>query len=277
MAGRRRLGRDHRGRERRRHPDRDHEGGGGRYDRDRPGNLQAGRQDQDQPIVVKAESLGDVHLRAGGEQFVVAHPHWTFENLHIEGACSNDSWCEHAFHIVGNASHTIISNNILREYNAAIKGNGLPDREGGGMPYFPNDVIIEGNYFYNSDVRATRNPVTPVDVMGGLRWIVRDNFFADFAKGQGNKVSYAAFLKGNSRDGVFERNLVICEWKHSGGIRLGLSLGGGGTSPGAKTCMQEDCSVWHTDGIMRNNIAMNCTEDVGIYLSRARQSKIYNN
>jgi len=41
--------------------------------------------------------------------------------------------------------------------------------------------------------------------------------------------------------------------------------------------MQEDCSVWHTDGIMRNNVVMNCTEDVGIYLSRARESKIYNN
>jgi high frequency lysogenization protein len=46
---------------------------------------------------------------------------------------------------------------------------------------------------------------------GGRRWQLRGNFIHDHAKGEGNGVSYAAFLKGNSRDGLIERNLVICE------------------------------------------------------------------
>lgn len=230
-----------------------------------------------EPIVVRAEALGTARLDGGGEAILIRHPYWTFENLEIRGACDKDDWCEHAFHIVGNASHTIIRNNIVREYNAMIKGNGLPDKQNGGMPYFPNDVVIERNYLYNSSIRETDNPVTPIDVMGGERWVVRDNFIADFAKSRGSGVAYAAFLKGNSRDGVFERNLVVCEWRHDGGVRLGLSFGGGGTSLGSKTCMNQDCSTWHTGGIMRNNIVLNCPADVGIYLSKASGTKIFNN
>lgn len=228
-------------------------------------------------IVVRAETLGTVRIDGGGEAILIRHPYWTFENLEIRGACDKDDWCEHAFHIVGNASHTIIRNNIVREYNAMIKGNGLPDKKNGGMPYFPTDVVIEKNYLYNSSIRDTDNPVTPIDVMGGERWVVRDNFIADFAKSRGSGASYAAFLKGNSRDGVFERNLVVCEWRHAGGVRLGLSFGGGGTSLGSKTCVNQDCSVWHTNGIMRNNIVLNCPNDVGIYLSKASGAKVFNN
>lgn len=36
----------------------------------------------------------------------------------------------------------------------------------------------------------------------------------------GDPISYAAFLKGNSRDGLFERNLVVCERASSGGAWL---------------------------------------------------------
>jgi parallel beta-helix repeat protein len=128
----------------------------------------------------------------------------------------------------------------------------------------------------NATVRDTSNPVTPIDVVGGRRWILRGNFIHDHAKGGGNNVSYAAFLKGNSRDGIMERNLVICELNHTGQVRLGLSLGGGGSGPD-KICEDSTCTPEHQNGILRNNIIVNCPLDVGIYLNEAANTKLYHN
>ena len=52
-----------------------------------------------------------------------------------------------------------------------------------------------GNEFYNTTVRETNHSVTPVDVVGGRRWVVRDNFIHDHAKNGGNGISYQPFLK----------------------------------------------------------------------------------
>ena len=227
-----------------------------------------------EPIVVRAEKLGEVRIQvAAAEGFVVGHPWWRFENLDIEGACAPAYPCEHAFHIVGRASNTTIRRNRMTEFNAMIKGNGLTV---GGARAYPNDVLIEDNFMHNSGGRAVRVPVTPVDVVGGRRWTLRGNFMADFAKSAGDRITYGAFLKGNSRDGVFERNLVICEWRHTGGIRIGLSFGGGGGESPA-ICEDGDCTAKHTGGIMRNNVIMNCPSDAGIYVNTARQTKIFNN
>lgn len=81
-------------------------------------------------------------------------------------------------------------------------------------------------------------------------------------------------MKGN---GLFERNLVICE--HSlatdRGIRIGLSFGGGATAE--RYCQDSNCEAEHSNGVMRNNIVLNCSRDVGIYLNRAQNSYRYNN
>lgn len=224
---------------------------------------------REHPITLRATRLGEARLEARGtELFKLYGSDWIFENLDIHGACSRDEYCEHAFHIVANASGTTIRNNRLRDFNAAIKGNG----ENGA---FPNDVIIENNTIANAAPRQTSNPVTPIDVVGGRRWVVRGNVIADFGKALGDRTSYGAFLKGNSFDGVFDRNLVVCEWRHAGGLRVGLSLGGGGT--GQRHCEGSDCSVEHTNGLIINNIIMNCPGEVGIYLNRASQTRIYNN
>jgi hypothetical protein len=225
-----------------------------------------------QPIVVRAASLGTALIRLDSvEGFRVSAPYWTFENLDVQGVCLSHSDCEHAFHVVGQADFTRIQGCRLREFNAAIKGNGE-----GSPRVFPNDVVIEGCEFGNSTLRQTANPVTPIDVVGGRRWVIRGNFIHDHGKAQGDQISYAAFLKGNSRDGLFERNLVICERDHSGGIRLGLSFGGGGSSP-PSVCEDGTCSPEHQGGTMRNNVIVNCPQDVGIYLNRAQGTRIYNN
>ncbi|MDZ4812577.1 MAG: right-handed parallel beta-helix repeat-containing protein [Pseudomonadota bacterium] len=226
------------------------------------------------PIVVRAATPRTALIRFDAlEGFKVSEPHWRFEGLDIEGICSVDNDCEHAFHIFGAADFTVIRDNRVRDFNAQIKSNG---NTVGPAFVFPDDALIERNSFYDTRARNTSLPVTKIDVVGGRRWIVRANRIYDFEKAGGNTVSYAAFLKGNSRDGMFERNLVICERQFSGGVRLGLSFGGGGTSPGS-ICEDGNCTPEHQNGTMRNNVIVNCPADVGIYLNAAANSRIQHN
>ena len=82
-----------------------------------PGNYDVGGKisvtaggTEDRPITLRAASLGEATLRMDTlEGFLVNAPHWRFENLDLVGVCSNDSDCEHAFHIVGRGDGTTIS------------------------------------------------------------------------------------------------------------------------------------------------------------------------
>jgi parallel beta-helix repeat protein len=215
------------------------------------------------PITVTALIPGQARIRSGSvELFKIAVPYWIFENLDIVG----DDSTEHAFHIVADAHHTILRGNRLLNFHAAIKANPEHGKK-------PNHVIVENNVIYNEAVRQTSAPVTSINVDVADAWVVRENFIADFAKAFDNQISYGAFFKGGNRNGVFERNLIVCEWKHSGGRRVGLSFGGGGMF----ACPGPACRTEHIDGIMRNNIVMNCTQAPGIYLNRAAGSQILNN
>src|SRR3546814_14592181 len=81
------------------------------------------------PIVVRAPALGAVRLQFSLlEGFRVLAPFWIFENLVIEGTCETDHRCEHAFHIVGDAAGTVIQNNWVTDFNAAVKVNGKDGR-----------------------------------------------------------------------------------------------------------------------------------------------------
>jgi len=224
------------------------------------------------PIVVRsALPLGALIRFDAVEGFKVSARHWVFEDLDIQGVCADHSDCEHAFHVFGDADFWALRRSRVRDFNAQIKSNRDPL-----AMVFPDDVVIEGNEFADTAPRQTGNPVTKIDVVGGRRWIVRANFIHDFEKVESDHVSYAAFLKGNSRDGLFERNLVICERDHSGGVRLGLSLGGGGSSPGS-ICEDGVCTPEHQHGTLRNNVIVNCPADVGIYLNEAQDTRIYDN
>ncbi len=230
----------------------------------------------DAPIVVRAAELGTVTIRFDAvEGFHVRGPHWEFANLDIEGICATDSDCEHAFHVTGAAEHTWLHHNRMHGFNAMIKGNGEPIGPGDSFVW-PDDVVIEYNELYNPAPRDTSNPVTPIDIVGGQRWVLRGNFIHDHAKGGGDNISYAAFLKGHSKDGLIERNLVVCELLHSGQVRLGLSLGGGGTGPDS-ICEDGACKPEHERGILRNNLIVNCPADVGIYVNAGADTKIVNN
>lgn len=230
--------------------------------------LQSGEVDA--PIFLRASKFGDVTLEFNMvEGLHVRAPYWVFENLVIRGNCTTDHQCEHAFHIVGDAHATVIRNVMALNFNAAVKVN----RQGEAVPDFG---LIEDSFLANEWPRNTVRPVTPVDIVAASGWRVTSTVIADFAKAKGNGISYAAFFKGGGAGGVFDRNLVLCEWQHYGGVRLGLSLGGGGTrSP--SVCRNGDCSMEHEGGIIRNNIIMNCPNDVGLYLSKAPNTTIHNN
>lgn len=230
------------------------------------------------PIIVRAATPRSVLVRfsnpgSHAEGFRLLAPWWRIEGLDIEGACASDDECEHAFHLAGDADHAVIRDNHVRDFNAQVKSNGQPQAAGGNA--YPDDVLIERNVFHDTRARATARPVTKIDVVGGRRWIVRGNLIHDFQKGGGDTVSYAAFLKGNSRDGLFEQNLVRCSWHTSGGVRLGLSLGGGGSGPDS-ICEDGTCTPEHQDGVLRNNIVMDCN-DVGIYLNEAARTQVQHN
>ncbi|HVJ52744.1 MAG TPA: right-handed parallel beta-helix repeat-containing protein [Aliidongia sp.] len=228
--------------------------------------LRAGGE-KGKPITVRAERLGDAHLVTDEvELFVLRGPYWVFENLDLRG--KGDA-ADHAFHIEGGADRTILRHDRMRDFNAAVKGN-----IGDGK--FADDVVIEDSLFYNAAPRQTDSPVTPIDIDGGRRWDVRGNLIADFAKAGGNQISYGAFMKAGSSDGIFERNLVICEWRHKGFTRIGLSFGGGGGET-PEICQDRQCSPKHRDGIIRNNIILHCPADLGIYLNEARHIGIFNN
>jgi len=228
----------------------------------------------DAPITIRAELLGQVKITIESrEGFRVLSPYWVFENLDIQGQCSlkNHTKCEHAFHVVGEAHSFVLRNNRISDFNAPLKVNG--DSQGN----YPDHGLIEKNSFFNTQARQTANPVTLLNINSVNHWVVRGNLIADFAKSQGDYISYGSFMKGNGQNGLYENNLIICEHilPADKGVRLGLSLGGGGTSQ--NFCRGRSCDTEHSNGIIRNNIILNCSHDVAIYLNRAKSTQIYNN
>lgn len=229
----------------------------------RPGSAQA-------PVVLRAARSGTVTLLSNVPVAIrVNAPHWRFENLAIDGACAAHDDCEHAFQVTGAASHFAAVNNTLQGFNAHFKINGAGGR-------FPDHGLIEANTLSNPAPRATRKPVTPIDLVAASDWTVRGNIIRDFVKAGGDRISYGAFAKGGGSGNLFERNLVWCEQALAGqpGQRVGLSLGGGGT--GKPYCRDGRCITEQERGVVRANLVVGCS-DVGIYLNSAADSRIEDN
>lgn len=222
------------------------------------------------PNRITGRSLHDVQIKLVGEGLVINAPFWQVENITFIGKCQKHDDCEHALHIVGSGSDVVIKNNVFRDFNAAIKVNGVNKS-------YPDRGVIENNTLYNLSPRQTKNPVTPIDIVAANDWRVSGNFISDIQKSAGDGVSYAAFMKGNSSGGIFERNLVMCEanLKGDGRIALGLSFGGGGT--GKSYFRDGDSKIESKNGVIRNNIIMHCPNDVGIYLNKSADTLIQNN
>lgn len=221
-------------------------------------------------VTVRADHPNTVFLEFGmSEGFLLSSPDWTFENLHIRGACSSHSTCEHAFHVVGKAANFVARNNTILDFNAHFKINGHAGA-------FPDNGLIEGNTISNTGARRTVFPVTPIDLVAANGWVVRSNLISDFVKAQGDRISYGAFFKGGGKHNRFERNMVVCESQLRGlpGQRVGLSLGGGGT--GAAFCRDKRCLTEQDGGVIAANLIASCSDE-GIYLNRAATSVLTHN
>ena len=237
--------------------------GGAPLDVSRPGRAGA-------PIVVRAAQPGSAQLEFDlVEGFRVKAPYWRFENLAIRGVCAEDRYCEHAFHVVGAASHFAAVNNTITDFNAHFKINGQGGR-------FPDGGLIEQNTLTNGHVRRTSNPVTPIDLVAASGWTIRANLIENFIKSEGDQTSYGAFAKGGGGDNLFERNLVWCErtLRGAAGQRVGLSLGGGGTSK--DVCRDGRCITEQEGSTLRDNLVMGCS-DAGMYLNSAAASRVEGN
>jgi parallel beta-helix repeat protein len=228
----------------------------------------------DKPITVVAATPLAAKLELGTlEGIVVEGPFWRFEGLDIRGVCPNDADCEHAFHVVGGATDVVLRGNRLVDFNAQLKVNAT------GPTAIPHRGLVERNEIYDTHGRKTDSPVTKLNIDTGDDWIVRDNVVRDFFKDGGNGISYGVFLKSGGHRGLLERNLVLCERDVVGGTRIGLSFGGGGTGP--QYCAPAfdanvPCDVEHEDGVMKNNVVASCS-DVGIYLNRAKNTRLLHN
>lgn len=222
------------------------------------------------PISVRADKASTVLLQFDMlEGFLVSAPYWSFENLAIQGVCADHSSCEHAFHIVGGADHFLARNLDVRDFNAHFKING----SGGSYPDFG---VIANNSIHNSGPRNTGNPVTTIDLVAASHWRIRGNRISDFIKTGSDQISYGAFVKGGGADNRFEQNVVVCENRLRGlpGQRVGLSLGGGGSS--AEACRNRHCITEQDEGAIVANLIASCSDD-GIYLNRAARSRVSHN
>lgn len=223
------------------------------------------------PIVLGARVPGTVWLAfSQPEGIVVDKPHWVFENLGMRGACARHDQCEHALHVVGAATHTVIRNNTLVDFNAHIKVNGLRGE-------WPDHGLMAFNTLTNTRARETDKPVVPLDLVAASHWRVEDNLVSHFVKRGGNRISYGMFMKGAGEGGRFERNLVICSLRDvsAPGVRVGLSFGGGGT--GGPFCRDGSCATHeHHQGRAVNNIVAHCN-DTGIDVNRSTGIELLHN
>jgi parallel beta-helix repeat protein len=226
------------------------------------------------PIEVVAKNvLGAKITFAALEGFKVSGAYWHFEGLDVKGVCAVDSDCEHAFHVTGAAKGFWLRRSRVVDFNAQLKVNAA---QIANVWTAPDDGLVEGNELFDTKARNTSNPTTKLNIDTGDRWIVRANYIHDYQKGGGDGVSYAAFMKSGGKSGVFERNLVVCSKSFTGGTRIGLSFGGGGTAN--QFCApaydaNTPCDPEHTDGTLRNNVIASCS-DVGIYLNEAKNTKV---
>ncbi|GAB2691606.1 chondroitinase-B domain-containing protein [Aliiglaciecola aliphaticivorans] len=203
---------------------------------------------------------------------------WQIENIVFKGACREQRYCEHAIHMYGNADQTKLINNQFIDFNAALKANGNYQHS---PATFADNVLVQQNDFYNQSIRNTATPATPIDIVGGNNWLIDNNFIADFArKSTGNiSVTYGGFMKGGGSGGVFSNNVVNCAWhlpyQSSIDVRVGLSFGDGGTQQ--QFCQNTDCFYEHSKGKIKNNLVLNCINDVSIYLNKATETEISGN
>ena len=222
---------------------------------------------EEAPITLTSKAGGRAVLKFSGvEGLIVLHPHWVVRGIGIDG-CAGGA-CQAGLHIKPNADHLLVEGNVLTNWTQHIKSSRTVEVGGGA-----NDVRVIGNEFYNTTPFTGRGS-TPIDVVGGDRWLIARNYVHDY--GGSNNGNYGIFIKGVTRDSVIEQNLVVgyTSPEFKVGASVGISFGGGGT--GKQFVPNNDNSCEDFNSIARNNIVAQTT-DAGLHTKRACGSKFYHN
>lgn len=221
-------------------------------------------------VTVRAGLPGSVTLEFGlPGGFLVASPNWTFENLHIRGACNSHDGCDHAFQVIGRGAGFVARNNTVTDFNTPFKINGI------GSAY-PDNGVIEHNTISNSSARDTAAAVAAIDLAAASGWAIRANLVSDFAKAKGDRISYGVQARGGGRDNRIERNVIVCEHRlrAAPGKRIGLSFGGAGSI--AAHCRDKRCAPEQHGGVISSNLVASCSDE-GLHLNRAAATIITHN
>ena len=239
-------------------------------------------------IFLRADTLGSVtfnllHI----ENFKISAKFWIFENLEIQGTCTSDNSCEHAFHIVGDADDVIFRNNEVVNFASHVKLNGEVVGNDTALS-FPDRTMFINNFWHNTRYMDNNAPHNILNLDGGQDHVVRGNIFADYNTPSSlPKSASAVYAKASTLRILVEQNLIVCEKVRTDGeTARGIQLGDGAPASicdgdidqdGEGDCIENGQTQ---EGIIRNNIAMNCNNGgsaAGIIVDSDRESKIFHN
>lgn len=221
-------------------------------------------------VTVRAQQPGTVFIEMElPSGFLVTSPGWTFENLHIRGACTPAAACRHAFHITGRGTGFVARNNSVVDFNAHFHVNG-------NAGSFPDKGLIEHNTISNTAPRTGKDAVAPVDIVAASEWTVRANVISDFAHADAAGRGYGVSLAGGGSGNRVARNAIVCEHRlrGAGGLRVGVVAGAVPTKPA--DCRDKRCAADQAGAVIESNIVAACSGD-GIHLDRAAASTIAHN
>ncbi len=205
------------------------------------------------PIFLRATSLGTATIEfCNVEGFYVSASNWVFENLVIRGACLDGSNNEHAFHMVGGSSNTILRNSKVVNFMSAVKTN--CDVSGGNFTC-PSGIKFINNRFFNDRPIPGNSPFNVLNIDGANNVVVRGNLFYDFASSNTSRSATAIYPKMHSNNVLVEQNFVVCEKNVvTGSNRRAMNVGD--ATDGNPNCINSVCRSYN--GVFRNNIFMNC-------------------
>jgi parallel beta-helix repeat protein len=185
-----------------------------------------------------------------------ASPDWTFRDL-----TTRKSYF-HAFKFNTSSTGCVLKNVIMRDHGeSGVKGTSDPPKDA-----YPDNLLVENcDIGFTLKTGGTRSIVEGIDGVAVKGWVIRGNRFVNIQK-NGNP-AYGAFTKGNSLETVIENN-------HFENCFIGASFGGGGT--GEKFFRDQDRSVEHRWGVIRNNTFVNCT-DAAVYINKGNSCRIEGN
>lgn len=239
-------------------------------------------------IFLRAETLGDVTLNLRHiENFKIYGKYWIFENLVVRGACTSNTSCEHAFHIVGDADDLIFRTNEVVDFASHVKLNGEVV-DSGPAKAFPDRIMFIENLWYNTKYVANNAPHNVLNLDGGKSHVVRGNIFGDYgAPASLPKSASAVYPKASTLGMLVEQNLIVCEKNLGDGETVrGIQLGDGAPASicdgdddqdGIGDCIENG---QNQEALIRNNVILNCDNggsSAGIMVSSDRESKILHN